>query len=135
MSVLIRNIKMPKEGFVEVLIRSDGTVQQTGQSYRINGTDYYTPYVGEMPAVYSAIELPPHGRLIDVDALPRFGGRKGLVHSADIDNAPTIIEKELTCNGCKYSLQNCKDRSVCCEMEDGLCDDYAPTVIEAEGGE
>lgn len=40
------------------------------------------------------IELPPHGRLIDADALPRFGGRKGLVHSADIDNAPTIIEAE-----------------------------------------
>ena len=29
-------------------------------------------------------------RLIDADGLPRFGNRKGLVHSADVDNAPTI---------------------------------------------
>lgn len=40
------------------------------------------------------IPVPPHGRLIDADALPRFGGRKGLIHSADVDNAPTIIEAE-----------------------------------------
>lgn len=68
MSVYI-NMEMPKEGFVEILIRDDGTVQQTGQSYRINGTDYYTPYVGEMPVMYKAIEVTePHGRLIDADA-------------------------------------------------------------------
>ena len=40
------------------------------------------------------IEIPPHGRLIDADALPRFGGRRGLVHSKDIDEAPTIIPGE-----------------------------------------
>lgn len=68
MSVLI-NMEMPKEGFVEILIRDDGTVQQTGQSYRIDGTDYYTPYIGEMPVMYEAIHVPPHGRLIDADAL------------------------------------------------------------------
>ena len=55
------NMEMPKEGFVEILIRDDGTVQQTGQSYRIDGTDYYTPYVGEMPAIYKAVPVPPHG--------------------------------------------------------------------------
>lgn len=33
MSVLIKGMEMPKEGFVEILIRDDGTVQQTGQSY------------------------------------------------------------------------------------------------------
>lgn len=40
------------------------------------------------------IEIPPHGRLIDADALPRFGGRRGLVHSKDIDEATTIIPRE-----------------------------------------
>ena len=69
MGVYIKGLKMPKEGFVEVLIRDDGTVQQTGQSYRLDGTDYYTPYVGEMPVVYKAVPVPPHGRLIDADAL------------------------------------------------------------------
>ncbi len=69
MSVLIKGMEMPKEGFVEILIRDDGTVQQTGQSYRIDGTDYYTPYVGEMPTMFEAVEVPSHGRLIDADAL------------------------------------------------------------------
>lgn len=64
------DMEMPKEGFVEILIRDDGTVQQTGQSYRIDGTDYYTPYVGEMPVMYKANSVPePHGRLGDLDAL------------------------------------------------------------------
>ena len=70
MSILIKDMEMPKEGFVEILIRDDGTVQQTGQSYRIDGTDYYTPYVGEMPVMYKAVPVTePHGRLIDADAL------------------------------------------------------------------
>ena len=71
MSVLIKGMEMPKEGFVEVLIRDDGTVQQTGQSYRIDGTDYYTPYVGEMPVMYKAVPVPPHGRLIDADDIEK----------------------------------------------------------------
>lgn len=29
-------------------------------------------------------------RLIDADALHRFGNRKGLIHSRDVDNAPTV---------------------------------------------
>lgn len=64
MGVYVKDMEMPKEGFVEILIRDDGTVQQTGQSYRIDGTDYYTPYVGEMPTIYKAIPVPPHGDLI-----------------------------------------------------------------------
>lgn len=70
MSVLVEGMEMPKEGFVEILIHDDGTVQQTGQSYRIDGKDYYTPYIGEMPVMYKAVSIPePHGRLIDADAL------------------------------------------------------------------
>lgn len=73
MSVLIHGLEMPQEGFVEILIRDDGTVQQTGQSYRIDGTDYYTPFVGEMPVIYKAVPVPPHGDLIDRDALIKDG--------------------------------------------------------------
>lgn len=29
-------------------------------------------------------------RLIDADALPRFGRRGGLIHAKDVDNAPTV---------------------------------------------
>lgn len=67
MGVYIKGMEMPKEGFVEILIRDDGTVQQTGQSYRIDGTDYYTPYVGEIPVIHKALSVPEHGRLIAED--------------------------------------------------------------------
>ena len=100
MSILINGMEMPKEGFVEILIRDDGTVQQTGQSYRIDGTDYYTPYVGEMPVMYEAVPVPPHGDLIDRDALMKGEGRylisfgKEGIDIAEIENAPTIIPAE-----------------------------------------
>jgi len=29
-------------------------------------------------------------RLIDADALPRFGRRGGLIHAEDVDRAPTV---------------------------------------------
>lgn len=95
------NMEMPKEGFVEILIRDDGTVQQTGQSYRIDGTDYYTPYVGEMPAIYKAVPVPPHGDLIDRDEIPY---KKIMLDDDDefyygvtqpyIDRMPAVIEAE-----------------------------------------
>lgn len=67
--IYISGMEMPREGFVEILIRDDGTAMQTGQSYRIDGTDYYAPYVTEKPDIYKAIPVPEHGRLIDADAL------------------------------------------------------------------
>ena len=107
MSVLIHGLEMPQEGFVEVLIRDDGTVQQTGKSYRIDGTDYYTPYVGEMPTIYKAVPVLPHGRLGDLDKLYKkmerctdYGGAVGyhddsLIHRDNvlfaIEEAPTVI--------------------------------------------
>lgn len=65
--VLIKGMEMPKEGFVEILIRSDGTIVQTGQSKRLNGRDYYVPYEGAIPQLFTAVSIPPHGRLIDAD--------------------------------------------------------------------
>lgn len=104
MGLYIPNIEMPKEGFVEILIRDDGTVQQTGQSYRIDGTDYYTPYVGEMPVMYKAVPVPPHGKLGDLDALQKqidFARNSGMLGKTAhyklqklIKEAPTIIPAE-----------------------------------------
>jgi len=104
------DMEMPKGGFVEILIRDDGTVQQTGQSYRIDGTDYYTPYVGEMPTIYKAVPVPPHGRLIDAGELRELyeewenDKEAGIdidkchvpvpVIRQNIDDAPTIIPAE-----------------------------------------
>lgn len=47
--------------------------------------------LNEVPEWCDLIPVPDHGRLIDADALPRFGGRKGLIHASDVDAAPTII--------------------------------------------
>ena len=69
MSVYIKGVEMPKEGFVELLIRADGTVQQTGQSYRLDGKDYYTVWAGEVHPSYEAIPVPDHERLGDLDAV------------------------------------------------------------------
>lgn len=92
MGIYLPNMEMPKEGFVEILIRDDGTVQQTGQSYRIDGTDYYTPYVGEMPVMYKAVPVPPHGRLIDADALIEAHEQVcSRSMKFNLDLAPTII--------------------------------------------
>lgn len=55
MSVLI-DMELPEEGFVEALIWADGTVQETGISYQIDGIDYYAPYSGEMPTIIEAEE-------------------------------------------------------------------------------
>ena len=54
MGIYIKDLELPKDGFIELLISSDGIVQQTGQSCRIDGMDYYTPYVGEIPAMFHA---------------------------------------------------------------------------------
>lgn len=91
------DMEMPQEGFVEILVRSDGTVQQTGQSYRIGGTDYYTPYVGEMPTIYKAISVPPHGNLIDRDVLSQMFDPDESFGAAVLEivaDTPTIIPAE-----------------------------------------
>ena len=79
MSILIRGMEMPTEGYRSYNIYADGRVET---------------YYGDK-RVSVAVNVPPHGRLIDADALPRFGGRKGLIHASDVDAAPTIIEAEV----------------------------------------
>ena len=52
MGIYIKNMEMPIKGYRLILIHADGTVQTTG---------------GET----TAISVPPHGRLIDADAVER----------------------------------------------------------------
>ena len=116
------NMEMPKEGFAEILIRDDGTVQKTGQSYRIDGTDYYTPYVGEMPVMYKAVSVPePHGDLIDADALTET--TDGIWDCNDLYFQPNDkICDPNDCKGCKWrETMDCFRRRV----------KHAPTVIPA----
>lgn len=41
-------------------------------------------------------------------------------------------EKGWDCNDCYLSMQNCHDRSICCEDETGLCDWFEPLEGESE---
>ena len=55
MSVLIKGMKMPQSGYVDVRIFAEG---------HANIAVAYKPFYEELPV----IEIPPHGRLIDADA-------------------------------------------------------------------
>lgn len=88
MSILIKGMDMPKEEGRVLKIFPDGRVA-------INLNDN----------VAKAVEIPPHGRLIDADALHysrvriyhedgTVGGYNAVVMSAEIKDAPTIIEAE-----------------------------------------
>ena len=67
-------------------------------------------------------------RLIDADALPRFGNRKGLIHSGDVDNAPTVDAVEVVrCKDCKWFEPEDEDGDCWCYYDndttcrDGYC--------------
>ena len=82
MSVLIKGMEMPKDGDV-LMVRKD----DDGKTYiKVSHTWGYSAEI---------IELQPHGRLIDADALvkkqpiPELGAPRWL-----IEQAPTIIEAE-----------------------------------------
>ncbi len=97
MSVLIKGMEMPKDGeLLCVNIYPDGKVC-------IN-LDL------ECKRIATAVPVPPHGRLIDADAvLSQYNGSirtaqcdyaEGLRDAAeDIKTAPTIIEQEVESNG------------------------------------
>ena len=94
MSIIVKGMKMPKEGRLLVSIHSDGCVYQSV---------YDMGFEKVNQAV--ATELPPHGRIIDADALHysrirmchedgTVGGYNAVVMSAEIKDAPTIIDVE-----------------------------------------
>lgn len=89
MSVLIKGMEMPKDEGVLLWVSPDGTVTQGWhERFGINWSG----------SEYKAIEIPPHGRLIDADALMadlKFVDATGEYYTeAQIEYAPTIIEAE-----------------------------------------
>ncbi len=85
MSILIKDMDIPKKDSVMLWVLPNGVacvMDDSGQQYKI-------------------IEIPPHGRLIDADALKQkvFAMDWGAKHYPDkfmdeIVHAPTIIEAE-----------------------------------------
>ena len=107
MSILIEGMKMPKENdYTIAIVYGDGVVTEYHEDYWIRGAD------GEKQ-IGTAIPVPPHGRLIDADALLMRINHEGMEAYMDgvcygvhpsleyldllgeiIDDAPTIIPKE-----------------------------------------
>lgn len=90
MSILITGIDMPRHGMV-INIYSDGRVA--------NHFDEF------LETIATAVPVPPHGRLVDADALVKMFKEKAAEHgglggimvalaAACIDAAPTIIAAE-----------------------------------------
>ena len=98
MSVLVKGMKIPKDKPIRIVLNPNG---QLFVDHGVHFTEY------------EAVELPPHGRLIDADALRLLYDFNGYeptgdmteeefdrlmcrlpVIRANIDDAPTIIEAE-----------------------------------------
>ena len=78
--ILIKNMGLPKEGFIRLMIYPDGTVRE------INS---YNEAV--MPTEAKAVVLPEHGDLIDRDEL-KIDDSWALVSTGTIWDAPVIVE-------------------------------------------
>ena len=112
MSILIKGMKMP-ESCLNCPLETD-----YGTCGHFNGADY-----AEHPTGYSSrpvwcplIELPPHGDLIDRDAL-----------SKSLDSLCDRV--------CQYSKAQRKVMCGACPLGDAFAvvEDDAPTIIESEG--
>ena len=86
MSILIKGIKKPKYGFIEIRLYNDRA------EVEVQELEYEDFEIEEVPE--------PHGRLIDADALKEYGIMAAdysvdlYVPVDNIDDAPTVIEAE-----------------------------------------
>lgn len=97
MSVLIKGIKMPKccvdcpcfYDFINCQALFDGT-----DDFYMSGFDGYKMRLSNCPLV----EVPPHGQLIDRDAIIKVLNKEKIPYNADVNYyltiAPIIIEAE-----------------------------------------
>ena len=84
--ILINNMELPKEGSLVIEITKHGQVAQLFKDGSL------------LRKGVKAIELPPHGDLIERDKLPHYkvfsiiGKGTDVVDLEDIKNAPTVLE-------------------------------------------
>lgn len=80
--LLIRGMEMPKLGYREIRIHPNGRITEVDEC----GID---------EIVGTAVSIPPHGRLVDADALIRDNGIKEIPEYYEVVcDAPTIIPAE-----------------------------------------
>ena len=91
MSILIKGMEMPKEKKITLTIFPDGRVYENhGERLWGHGKDCIP---------WKAVPVPPHGRLIDADALRYWSDDSAMiafdyVTRSQINAAPTIIPAE-----------------------------------------
>ena len=107
MGIYVKGIELPKEPdeMIELAIFGDGKTLKTGESWRspVDRKCYYG--TSEDMNTYSEFAVPPHGRLIDADALEQEAQKRLLLcekHGNQfqkpyeilraINEAPTVIE-------------------------------------------
>ena len=95
MSIYIKGMEMPKRCSTCPLVDDEFLEDYFGLCCSLTGE---RPYGNERLNSCPIIELPPHGRLIDADALKKQAGEfcdpMGFIPGVaveDIDDAPTII--------------------------------------------
>lgn len=97
MSVLIKNMKMPKT-CAECDFCHWSNPHQTGMCDRCNDepvcADFGTDYKITRARFCPLVEIPPHGRLIDADALQAYKVEKFGKRLLALDRMPTVIEAE-----------------------------------------
>lgn len=114
MGVYIKGMEMPKDKAIAVVIHPDGTAYTAEM---VAGT--CTEYLADC----AAVSVPPHGRLIDVDALVER--IDGIRDCSDMIFKPNdkICKIPEDCKGCKWAqTKDCIQRMV----------ENAPTIIPAE---
>ena len=106
MSILIKGMEMPTEYPLWIVVSADGTVQY----------NYFNEW---KTAEEKAVSIPPHGRLIDADALHKlFEDQWDYLQVLDWNENPTAEAKQSGINWCINTMH-----------------DNAPTIIPAEEGE
>ena len=84
MGVYIKGMEMPKEKKITLTLFPDGRVYENhGERLWGNGKDCVP---------WKAVPVPPHGRLIDADALAK--NTTGAIYHSELRAAPTIIPAE-----------------------------------------
>ena len=81
-----------------------------------------------------------HGELIRCKDCKWFGKIGCAVSIVDDTDKPSENDycsfaerkEKNDCNDCYYSMQNCNDKSICCEDETALCDNFEPVVERKE---
>ena len=85
--ILIKGMELPKEGHYFLEVFYDGEIRRCSN-----------PLEGFSNTEATAIELPPHGRLVDADVLPIVGitdyklEGHTVIEYEDLQNAPTVVE-------------------------------------------